>query len=284
MMRLSIITINFNDAAGLRKTIESVLCQSAREDLEYIVVDGASSDGSVEVLQEFDKQINRWISEPDEGIYNAMNKGVAMASGDYLLFLNSGDNLLDNSVIAGVLPELTGEDLITGKMLYKGKGRSFQAKSPLTLLYFYQNSLPHDAKFIKRQLLVDVPYDESLRIVSDWKFFVQTIVLQGCSYRIIDNVISEFDTHGISARNRDLCQQERERALGELFPPRVIVDYFRFTKGGGYEDTLYDKLFVKLRDYKARRFIYALDVFILRLVALRKKTFRWIRNFPSKLP
>lgn len=282
-MKLSIITINYNDVKGLRRTIESVDAQSARNELEFIIVDGGSTDGSAELIKSFDAAIDKWISEPDRGIYNAMNKGVGMASGEYLLFLNSGDNLHDPGVIAGVLPELHDEDLITGKMLYSGKGRYAQAEAPLTLLYLYHSSLPHDATFIKRQLLIDTPYDEKLRIVSDWKFFVQTIVLQGCSYRIIDNPISEFDTHGISARNRDLCQQERDRVLRELFPARVLEDYFRFTKGGGYLDTDYDRLFVKLRDYKVHKHIYALDVFLLRMVALRKKTFRWIRNFPKKI-
>jgi len=281
-MKLSIITINWNNREGLEKTLRSVAAQTCR-DFEYIVVDGGSTDGSADLLPRPEFRITKWVSEKDSGIYNAMNKGVRMASGEYLLFLNSGDNLYDEGVIAGILPTLFDDDLITGKMLYSGKGRYSQAEEPLSLLYFYQSSLPHDATFIRRSLLLKTPYDETLRIVSDWKFFVQAVVLQGCSCRIVDNVISEFDTHGISATNRDLCQQEREKTLSELFPPRVLVDYLRFTKGGGYQDTDYDKFFVKLRNYKARRFIYALDHFVLRIVALWKKTFRWVRNFPHRI-
>lgn len=281
-MKLSIITINWNNREGLEKTLRSVANQTC-QDFEYIVVDGGSTDGSAELLSNPEFRITKWVSEKDSGIYNAMNKGVRMATGEYLLFLNSGDNLHDDKVIAEIFPSLHDDDLITGKMLYSGKGRYFQAEAPLTLLYFYQSSLPHDATFIRRCLLLETPYDESLRIVSDWKFFVQTIVMQGRSCRIVDNVISEFDTHGISATNRDLCQQERDKALRELFPPQVLTDYLRFTKGGGYLDTDYDRFFIKLRDYKARRFIYALDTFILRMAAIRKKSLRWIKEFPKTI-
>ena len=281
-MKLSIITINWNDAEGLRMTVGSVLGQTARDEVEYIVVDGASTDGSADVLKEFDGQIDRWVSEADKGIYNAMNKGVRMATGDYLLFLNSGDILFDTGVVAGILPELHDEDIITGKMLYRGKGRFSQAEAPLTLLYFYQGSLPHDATFIRRQLLIDTPYDESLRIVSDWKFFVEAIVLKGCSYRIVDNVISDFDTHGISATNRDLCQKEREKALKELFPPRVLEDYLRFVKGGGYQDTDYDRFYIKLRDYQYGRVLYNLNVRIMHLVARFNKRAAWAKDFQTK--
>ncbi len=283
-MKLSVITINWNDEAGLRKTVESVLGQTARKELEYIVVDGASTDGSAQALKEYGERIDRWVSEPDNGIYNAMNKGVRMATGDYLLFLNSGDTLFNMSVVETMLPELeSGEDIVTGKMLYRGKGRYSQADDPITLLYLYHGSLPHDASFIRRQLLIDTPYDESLRISSDWKFFVQAIVQQGCSYKIVDHVVSEFDTHGISATNRELCKQEREKVLKELFPSRLLLDYLRFTKGGGYQDTDYDRFFVKLRDYKAKRSVYTLGVFIMRIASVFKKSFRWARSFPLKL-
>lgn len=279
-MKLSIITINRNDKAGLMETVKSVLDQTSRKELEYIVVDGASTDGSVQVLEENDDRIDQWISEPDKGIYNAMNKGVLMANGDYLLFLNSGDVLHNDKVIERILPVLQKEDLITGKMLYRGKNRYSQADNPISLLYFYQSSLPHDATFIRRQLLIDTPYDETLRIVSDWKFFVQSVIIQSCSYRIIDDVISDFDTHGISAKNRDLCQQERERTLRELFPPRVLMDYLRFTKGGGYQDSDYDRFYVKIRDYQYGRVFYNLNVRIMRLVSRFNKRARFAREFP----
>ena len=97
-MKLSIITINFNDAKGLEKTIQSVINQTYK-DFEYIVVDGASTDGSVDVIKKYSNKLTHWVSEPDTGIYNAMNKGTRMASGEYCLYLNSGDFLADNDVL-----------------------------------------------------------------------------------------------------------------------------------------------------------------------------------------
>lgn len=283
-MKLSVITINRNNVIGLRETIESVLNQTARDELEYIVIDGASTDGSAQLLETYDGRVDGWISESDTGIYNAMNKGVRMSTGEYLLFLNSGDTLFDKDVVKILLPELeSGEDIVTGKMLYSGKNRYSQADNPISLLFLYQSSLPHDATFIRRRLLEKTPYDESLRIASDWKFFVQVIVQQGCSYRIVDHVISEFDTHGISATNRDLCKQERDKAIKELFPSRVLVDYLRFTKGGGYQDTEYDRFYLKLREYHYGYRIYSLNVFLVRILSIFKKSAKFAKSFPIKL-
>ena len=89
-MKFSIITVNYNNKEGLRNTIESVIHQTYR-DFEYIVIDGGSTDGSVDILKKYDQQINYWVSEKDSGIYNAMNKGISKAHGEYLNFMNSGD-------------------------------------------------------------------------------------------------------------------------------------------------------------------------------------------------
>ena len=97
MKQISIITINYNNASGLEKTIRSVVEQTYNE-YEYIIIDGASSDKSKEVIQEYQRYIDFWCSEKDSGIYNAMNKGIQKASGEYLLFLNSGD-VLNNSAV-----------------------------------------------------------------------------------------------------------------------------------------------------------------------------------------
>ncbi|MFT4805390.1 MAG: glycosyltransferase involved in cell wall biosynthesis, partial [Psychroserpens sp.] len=104
-MKLSIITINFNNAVGLKKTIESVVNQTSN-DFEYIVIDGGSNDGSVDVIKEYEAKVSYWVSEVDKGIYHAMNKGILLAKGDYLEFLNSGDILVNETVIQKIIPEL----------------------------------------------------------------------------------------------------------------------------------------------------------------------------------
>ena len=284
MKKLSIITINWNNREGLRMTMENVLGQTARDQFEYIVVDGGAADGSKEMLStEYDGKVDKWISEPIKPIYQKMNMGVQMATGEYLLFLNSGDNLHGNHAIQDVINLLHGEDIIIGETVMLETGKNMVAHSPLTLLSLYNHSIPHNAAFIRRELLISYPYDEDLRIVSDWKFFVEALILNNCSYRIIDKVIAEFDCNGLSSKNRDLCEQEREKALCEMFPRRVLVDYLRFAKGGGYEDTDYDRFFVKLRNYKVRKYLYAFDVFVMRVFSLFKKSARWARIFPIQL-
>ncbi len=280
-MKLSIITINWNNREGLRMTMDNVLAQSARERFEYIVVDGGAPDGSKEMLEEeYDGRVDRWLSEPVKPIYQKMNMGVKMATGEYCLFLNSGDSFHGTNAIQDVIDQLHGEDIIIGKTIMLETGKKMAAHTPITLLSLYDHSIPHNAAFIRRGLLIKHPYDEKLQIVSDWKFFVETLILDNSSYRTIDNVIAEFDCNGLSSKNRDLCDQEREIVFKELFPERVLLDYFQFKRGSGYQDKAYDKFFVKLRNYRSGKFIYSLDVLIMRIVALFKKSARWTRSFP----
>ena len=282
-MKLSIITINWNNQEGLRMTMDNVLGQSARDQFEYVVVDGGADDGSGEMLEQaYDGKVDKWTSQPVKPIYRKMNMGVRMACGEYLLFLNSGDALHGPDAIKDILGELHGEDLIIGKTIMLETGKKMAARTPISLLSLYDHSIPHNAAFIKRDLLVRHPYDENLRIVSDWKFFVETLILDNCSYRTIDNVIAEFDCNGMSSKNRDLCDEERAAVFKELFPERLMLDYFQFKKGSGYKDKDYDRFFVKLRNYKSGRFLYSADVLFMRFVALFKKSARWSRKFPVK--
>ncbi len=283
-MKLSIITINWNNREGLRKTINSVLAQTARMHFEYIVVDGASTDGGKEMLEiEYADRIDKWISEPDKGIYNAMNKGVRMASGDYCVVLNSGDVYHTNDTVASVLPLLHDEDIIIGKMVFMATGLIMQVTEPISLLTMYQKSIPHNAAFIKRDILLQYPYDEKYRIVSDWKFFVQSLILHNATYRLIDVIVTDFDCSGVSSKNRDACDKERQIILKDLFPDRVLQDYFQFTKGSGYTGSDYDRFYVKLRNYRAGEKIYSLNVFIIRIWARFKKSARWVLDFPVHL-
>lgn len=282
-MKLTIITISYNNREGLIKTVSSVKSQMFRDSFEYVVVDGGSSDGSGRFLEQNNELIDKWVSEPDKGIYNAMNKGVAMASGDYCLFLNSGDVLHDSDVISRALDNLDGTDLVIGKMIFLNDMSTSVVNEPLTMRRLYVGSLPHPATFIKTELLRENPYDETLRIVSDWKFFLQVAILENCSYKLIDDLISDFDCEGISSMNRDLCEQERSKVLEELFPSRVMLDYLRFEKGEGYSKTPYDKFYIKMRDYSYGRWLYTLNVMIMKMVAIFRKGARFARQYPTRL-
>ena len=281
-MELSVITINLNNLEGLRKTAGSVLSQTWK-DFEWIVVDGGSSDGSKAFIEENNARISHWCSEPDKGIYNAMNKGVGMASGTYCIFLNSGDTFHDGKTLEHVIGILQ-EDLVLGNIQLAGTDIIRKAPASLTLAGLFDKSIPHNAAFIKTELLRRHPYDESRKIISDWKFFLQAIIFDNVSCRSIDTVICDYNRHGISSVNRDLREFERQEVLRELFPERILADYYQAKFGAGNTGTLYDRFQVKLKDYRSSRWLYTLNVLLLRTLALFKKSARWARLFPLTLP
>lgn len=239
-MILSIITINRNNASGLEKTMRSVWSQN-RDDFEYIVVDGASTDGSKEVIVQYARKFGdrmKWVSEPDRGIYNAMNKGIGMASGEYVQFLNSGDRLVSDDVVGqmsealdinGCPPMLYGnmiKDMPGGGFL---RDRSF-AGQEITFGGFYRGTLNHSPTYIRKDLFNEYGiYDESLKIVSDWKWFLQVVIFGGKVPVYIDCDVSLFDMNGISETNKDLDKKERKKVLSELVPTAILSDYERWS-------------------------------------------------------
>ena len=237
-MKLSIITINRNNAVGLEKTLRSVAAQSFRE-FEYIVIDGASTDGSVEVIKRYETQFAhlKWVSEPDSGIYNAMNKGIRMASGEYVQILNSADCLASDEVTERMIKALTEAgcpSILYGNMIKCfPDGRRMVDKcfagQEISMLGMFTGTLNHDPAYIRRELFEKYGYyDESLKIVSDWKWYLQSIILGGEKPRYVDLDVTLFDMTGISETNKDLDKTERKQVLEQLFPKAILADYERF--------------------------------------------------------
>ena len=281
-MKLSIITINWNNREGLRQTMDNVLSQTARDQFEYIVVDGGANDGSGEMLkQTYEGRLDKWTSQPIKPIYRKMNMGVQMATGDYCLFLNSGDALNDSDVVKDVLPYLDGShDLIIGT-IFEGEHRT-RVPDIITYLWMYKASIPHSAAFIRRELLISHPYDEELLIVSDWKFFLQVLILDNASYRLIDRDIAYFDQTGISSTKPLLVEEERRKVLDNLIPPRITLDYLQYTQGTGYQNTDYDRFYIKMRRYRYGKVMYRLNVLTMRFIAIFRKGARFARDFQWK--
>ena len=259
-MKFSIITLNYNNREGLSRTIESVVYQIST-DYEFIIIDGGSTDGSVDVIKENKKRITYWISEKDNGVYHAMNKGIAQAHGDYCVFMNSGDCFHSPDVL-DTIKKHQG-DIICGKVL-KGNAKSPSGprKSTITLVDLMRGSLPHQAMFIKRDLLLKHPYDENYRILSDWKFCLETIVFDNCSFRNVDVIVADYDTSGISTNSNGLLPKERELILQEMFPPRIIADYQRLTP---VDDELLDQALLLTQTVGAREIIKRISKVILRV-------------------
>lgn len=309
-MKLSIITINYNNAEGLRKTLASVAAQTYA-DIEHIIVDGGSTDNSVEVIREYEQTLAsslspsgvpdkvrdfvgcslasrlKWLSEPDKGIYNAMNKGLEIALGklgvtddhhsmplasrlspdslsDYIQILNSGDILAAVDVTERMVTALeqqikgyrlkvkgaedgeaetpassplasrlspieNGPAIFYGNMTKVNAAGKVVGKSGYTeysLRQFYSSTLNHDCAYIRRDLFEEYGlYDENLKIVSDWKWYLQAIGLGRVKPEYVDIDVTIFDDGGISETNLALRNAERRKVLEELLPPAVLWDY-----------------------------------------------------------
>lgn len=220
-MKVSIISINYNDAVGLNKTINSVIEQKFN-DFEFIVIDGGSTDGSLENIKKYADKINYWVSEPDKGVYNAMNKGILVAKGDYLLFLNSGDWFCNEESLGLMASNTDNFDIVFGNNYYcYSEKKIIENKLPDTITFNYLafvNGIPHQATLIKREfILKNGLYDENLKIVSDWKFFILSIFKWNATYLHIPHFICYYDFGGISSTNITLVQEEKKQIMEKEF-------------------------------------------------------------------
>ena len=243
MHKVSVITINLNNAEGLKRTMKSVNEQTF-PDFEYIIIDGGSTDGSIDIIREFQKHTSGtdlsskfnlyWESEPDRGIYNAMNKGIVRSQGEYCFFLNSGDYFASPKVLENVMKMKATEDILFGNLLIyvndKLTEKSF-GKPKLSFLDLYLSSMKHQASFIKRILFDKFGlYDESLKIIADWEFFLKAVGLGNASYRHISEDIACFDNAGISNNSYELIISERKRVLETHIPSMILDDYKFFER------------------------------------------------------
>ena len=226
-MKLSIITINYNNLEGLKRTFESVICQTWC-DYEWIIIDGGSKDGSKEFIEEHQDKYAYWCSEPDNGVYNAMNKGITKARGEYIQFLNSGDYFYDAYVLHKVFGKQRSADILYGYMIYEGDNSICSKKMMKSVLYwndFIGNTLPHQACFCKKYLFEKYGgFDETYKIAADTKFFIKAIVWEKSSYEFIPEKIAMFQPGGISSSNERFYERD-VRLRNEMFPKMVIDDY-----------------------------------------------------------
>lgn len=227
---LSIISINLNNAEGLKATMESVINQIFT-DYEYIIIDGGSTDGSVEIIQQYSHKINYWISESDKGIYSAMNKGIVKAQGEYCLFLNSGDALYAPDILANVFKNSPREDILYGNIIFEGAKEAFIFPDVISFNTFLGASIGHNASFIKRNLFEKLGlYNENNKIVSDWEFFVNVFIKHKCSYRYYDEIITVMQSGGISTNSKYHAIQLKERmeAIKRVLPEfyDTAVEYY----------------------------------------------------------
>ncbi|MBC3846948.1 glycosyltransferase [Winogradskyella echinorum] len=213
---LSIITINYNNAQGLKKTMASVERQTWNA-FEHIIIDGNSSDNSLEVIKSFNYNNLSYICESDTGIYNAMNKGIKMAKGEYLLFLNSGDYLYNKNTLSKVQDNFKSEiSFLCGNMYYENPNNLILREHPniITFSYLISKTISHPSTFIKKSMFdIYGLYNENLRIVSDWEFFLKCVGLNGETYKKINSDITVFNTDGISSKEQNLNLVKEEKLI-----------------------------------------------------------------------
>ena len=222
---LSIITINLNDVNGLEKTINSVINQTF-QDFEYIIIDGGSSDKSLELINRNKERINYWVSEKDSGVFNAMNKGIKVANGTYLLFLNSGDVLNGTSALQDFIssPDFHG-DIIYGNYKFQDGNKVYPDR--LSPLFFIKSSLPHQSTFFKKQVFDRMGYyNEDYKIVSDRAFYIKCFLSNQFIFKHINYFLTVFDLSGISNdSNYSFKKREEDNAVFKEYYGLFYDDY-----------------------------------------------------------
>jgi glycosyltransferase involved in cell wall biosynthesis len=260
-VKLSIITINKNNAAGLEKTIQSVVAQTF-SDFEYIVIDGASDDGGVDVIKKYADNITYWVSEPDAGIYNAMNKGIRAARGDFCLFLNSADYLIEAETLQNVFAEIAGledadiyySDCISDDNSYKKSSEQITIIDLISVC-----NLNHQNTIIKRSLFLQHGlYNENLPIVADREFWLKEKWQYKSEFQHIETNISIYDKKGISSQTD--CSELHDILLYNIFDDLACL----IIEWRDYHRSIYYKIITELGETKMLNFILRIYKFIMK--------------------
>lgn len=244
--KLTIITVNLNNKKNLIQTFKSVVNQTF-SDFEWIIIDGGSTDGSKELIEEYSSYFDYWTSEPDKGIYNAMNKGIQRAHGDYIYFLNSGDTLYNRDTLNLIMTCLKGESIYIGNYKldnYINKYNLYCYQELICTLLsegiLHQSLIYHKSIFQKYGL-----YREDLKIISDRFLNIKAIIFGKESIGMIPSIIVNFQKGGIST-NFELKNQDKDKLRQEY---TTLYDIFYFY-------STYYSIFNKIKNKKLFKTIF----------------------------
>lgn len=245
-MLLTIITINYNDKIGLEYTINSVRDQDA-SGYEHIIIDGDSNDGSKEVIAKYQDNFSYWVSERDNGVYNAMNKGLARANGKYVYFLNSRDVFHSSDSLEKLKKIACGDlDILYADVILKYAEKTEIKRYPekLRFGFLYDDTICHQSTIIKKNLFDRVGYfNEDYNIVADWDFLMKAIFLHNASYKKLNFVFSEYDMSGLSseAQFKASSLEDRRKIISSHFSG-FVDDYLELKKNRYLVSQLRDKV------------------------------------------
>ena len=228
---VSVVTVVRNDAAGLARTIDSVASQDYPR-IEYLVIDGASTDETPDVLKSHQAKVNRWISEPDAGIYDAMNKGARLASGEYVCFMNAGDSFAASDTVTRMFVPRPTSELVWGDCLVESaKGEEYDPARVVIPRLHRQMTVCHQSIFTRRSALLGRPYDTSFRIAADYDFLCERI-LAGASWEYRPVPVSRINDKGASAQIfRTSIREKRQIALSRFPGKRASISFYYFVLG-----------------------------------------------------
>ena len=232
---ITVVTICYNSKNHIKETITSVLNQSY-SNKEYIIIDGASTDGTLEIIEPFRKHIDIFISEPDNGIYHAMNKAVSKSSGEWVIFMNAGDVFVDNSILKQVSYSLNKDiDVLYGDILVLKNKKLEVKEAPPEINDFHRMPFCHQAVFTSTSLLKEYPFDEKYHLSADFKFYKQ-LQLNNFRFQKTPIPITVYDRTGISNSQRTKGLSENIAIIKEvdnwkqkllLLPRLYLVKYWQ---------------------------------------------------------
>ena len=218
-IEITIITVSYNAVKTIEQTISSVVNQSY-PDIEYIIIDGGSTDGTVNVIRKYEDKIAYWISEPDGGIYDAMNKGVSAATGDYVYFLGADDCLANYEIISNIVDDIKVEtaDIYSygvymvsenAKQKYIGNKESLKNTS-------FPGMIPHQGMFAKRNVALKFKFDLAYKILADYKFYLQCLAAKDIKIVYKKRPVAFFSLSGLSGTNLQIMKKESEKLANDL--------------------------------------------------------------------
>lgn len=223
---ISIVTVCYNAVRDLEPTIQSVLNQTY-PNIEYIIIDGGSTDGTINIIHKYQKRLTYWISEPDKGIYDAMNKGIKHAQGEWISFMNAGDLFYNNQVITNVFNNSIPQNIkvIYGDHIKKNGYYKKIIHSRSTNCFYKQLPFCHQSAFLKND---GYTYDINYRIAADYDLFRSIYAQNGpSSYKKLKLIISIFDATGISTTNEQLLRKEYSAIYRKYKDYYFYYDYIK---------------------------------------------------------
>lgn len=266
---ISIITVCYNIKDEIERTCKSIITQTS-DNYEWIVVDGGSTDGTVDILNKYKDKMSIFISEKDNGIYHAMNKGIKKAIGEWCIFMNGGDCFASNDIIEK-FEKLDGiyeyADVIYGQTNIIDSNKKNYVKKypyPLTKSYFYDgNTINHQASFIKKELFEKYGlYNENYRIVSDWEKWI-IFIINDCKFIRWDTIIVDFYNGGISTKQISLGKLENSKINPKYFFPEEIIKTF---EEGKRKILLFN--FLPIFSLKKKKFPYKINIKLFNIIPL----------------